>query len=95
MKPGHAMITLFDKQSDRRLGEISEGELQFLIDELEEENLHDRDYYIDAPTLDYFATRKATPHLLALLREALGLSEGLEIRWQDDTAGDSDDADFA
>lgn len=87
------MITLFDKQTDRRVGEISEGELQFLIDELEEENLHDRDYYIDAATLDYFATRKASPHLLGLLREALGLSEGFEIRWEDDTTDDADDAD--
>jgi processive 1,2-diacylglycerol beta-glucosyltransferase len=80
------MITLFDKQTERRIGEISEGELQFLIDELEEEDRHDKDYYVDAATLDYFATRHATPHLLALLREALGLDEGIEIRWEDDAA---------
>lgn len=88
------MITLFDKQTDRRIGEISEGELQFLIDELEEESLHDRDYYVDAATLDYFATRKASPHLLGLLREALGLSEGIEVRWEDDAQDDSDAGDF-
>jgi hypothetical protein len=80
------MITLFDKQTDRRIGEISDGELQFLIDELEEEDSHDKDYYIDAATIDFFVTRHATPHLVTLLREALGLEEGMEIRWDDDTA---------
>lgn len=83
------MITLFDKQTNRRIGEISEGELQFLIDELEEEDSRDQDYYIDAATIDYFVTRKATPHLLALLREALGLEDGFEIRWEDDAADDT------
>lgn len=80
------MITLFDKQTGRRIGEISEGELQFLIDELEEEDSHDKDYYVDAATLDFFATRKATPHLVAMLREALGTDDGIEIRWEDDSA---------
>jgi hypothetical protein len=79
------MITLFDKQTNRRIGEISEGELQFLIDELEEENRHDQDYYIDAATIDYFVTRHATAHLVTLLREALGLEEGFEIRWEDNS----------
>jgi processive 1,2-diacylglycerol beta-glucosyltransferase len=82
------MITLFDKQTGRRIGEISEGELQFLIDELEEEDRRDQDYYIDAATIAYFVTRKATPHLVMLLREALGLDEGLDIRWEDDSADD-------
>lgn len=78
------MITLFDKQTNRRIGEISEGELQFLIDELEEEDSHDQDYYIDAATIDYFVSRKANPHLVTMLREALGLEDGFEIRWEDD-----------
>ncbi|HTA64779.1 MAG TPA: hypothetical protein VK753_04680 [Xanthomonadaceae bacterium] len=80
------MIKLYDKQTDRKIGEISEGELQFLIDELEEEDSHDKDYYIDAATIDYFVTRKATPHLVALLRGALGGEDGLDIRWDDDSA---------
>lgn len=75
------MITLYDKQTDRVIGEISEGELQFLIDELEEEDRHDRDYYIDAATLDYLVTRKANAHLIALLRGAIGDAEGVDIRW--------------
>ena len=84
------MITLYDKQSDRRIGEISEGELQFLIDELEEEDSRDRDYYIDGATIDFFTSRKATPHLVAMLREALDGEEGIDIRWDDDAPDDSD-----
>jgi len=80
------MIALYDKQTDRRIGDISEGELQFLIDELEEESSRDQDYYIDAATLEFFATRKATPHLMGLLREALEGEEGIDIRWDDESA---------
>jgi processive 1,2-diacylglycerol beta-glucosyltransferase len=77
------MIGLYDKQADRKIGDISEGELQFLIDQLEEEDRHDQDYYIDAATIDYLVTRNGNPHLIALLRGALGGSEGVDIRWED------------
>ncbi len=77
------MITLYDKQADKKIGDISEGELQFLIDELEEEDRHDQDYYIDASTIDYLATRNGTAHLIALLRGALGGSDSVDIRWED------------
>ncbi len=88
---GPPMITLFDKQTGRLIGEISEGELQFLIDELEEEDSRDRDYYIDAATLDFFAARKANPHLIALLRGALGTDDGLEILWKDDSPDEDEE----
>ncbi|HEY2346971.1 MAG TPA: hypothetical protein VGH80_14020 [Xanthomonadaceae bacterium] len=80
------MIALYDKQTDHRIGDISEGELQFLIDELEEESRHDQDYYVDAATIDFFVSRKATPHLVGLLRDALGTQDGIDIRWDDDSA---------
>ncbi len=83
------MINLFDKHNDRALGEISEGELQFLIDELEEEDRHDKDYYIDAATVDYLVSRNANAHLIALLRSAIGDSDGADIRWED-SGPDSD-----
>ena len=76
------MITLYDKQTDKKIGDISDGELQFLIDELEEEDRHDQDYYVDAATIDYLVTRNATAHLVAMLRGALGSSEGIDIRWE-------------
>ncbi len=84
------MITLFNKQTNQAIGEISEGELQFLIDELEEETRHDRDYYLDASTVDYLVTRSANAHLIAMLRGALGNAEGIDIRWEDNDSSEGD-----
>ncbi|MGH7607557.1 MAG: hypothetical protein ACREME_09470 [Gemmatimonadales bacterium] len=44
------MIELRDKDGGEPLGTINERQLQFLVDQLEEESSEDRDYYINAPT---------------------------------------------
>jgi hypothetical protein len=76
------MVELRDKETGRILGSIGDEQLQFLIDQLEEESDTDTDYYIDAATLDMFAERSIDPQLLTLLREALGDREGMEIEWK-------------
>jgi processive 1,2-diacylglycerol beta-glucosyltransferase len=76
------MIELRDKETKRTVGSITEDQLQFLIDQLEEESVNDRDYYIDGPTLEMFADRGIDPQLLTLLREALGNRDGMELEWQ-------------
>ena len=86
------MIRLMDKQDDRVLGEISERELEFLIDMLEEEGIHDRDYYIDASTLDFLASNGASANLLGLLRRGLGASDGFDVRWDDDSGPELDES---
>jgi len=75
------MIQLYDKETGASLGTITEEQLQFLADQLEEESPEDRDYYINEPTLDAFEEAGAAPALLALLRKALGEREEMEIRW--------------
>lgn len=75
------MIELRDKETGRVLGAISEQELRFLIDQLEEESSHDTDYYINTDTLEMFAVRGGDPHLLDLLREGLADREEMEIEW--------------
>ena len=75
------MITLHNIDTDTPLGTISEADLQILIDVLEEESSEDRDYFIDEPTVDLLEQRGATAPLVALLRGAIGGSEGVEIRW--------------
>ena len=75
------MITLRDTQSGNALGSISETDLETLIRALEEESLADRDYYIQAETVDLLEEENASPELVTLLRTALAGREGVEIAW--------------
>ncbi len=75
-------IDLYDNDSGRALGEISESDLQFLIDNLEEETSDDQDYYLRPETLVMLEERGGSAELMGLLKRALGDGEGFEIRWQ-------------
>jgi hypothetical protein len=75
------MIQLHDRETGVFLGTITAAQLQFLIDQLEEESIDDTDYYIDQATLELFEEVGAEADLLALLRQALGTREGIEIVW--------------
>ena len=75
------MIELRDKETGRTLGSIKETQLQFLVDQLEEESDTDTDYYLNRTTLDMLARQAIQPDLLTLLREALGDREEMEIEW--------------
>lgn len=75
------MIQLRDADTDTPLGGITEDQLQFLIDLLEEESLADQDYYISGPTVDLLEAEGADPALVALLRSAVGGREGVNVRW--------------
>jgi len=75
------MIQLRDKETGAFVGTITEAQLQFLMDQLEEESTEDKDYYINQATLDLFEERGADADLLALLRQALGTREDIEIEW--------------
>lgn len=76
------MIEFYDKETLDLLGTISQEQFQFMQEQLEEESLRDRDYYINRPTLDMFEQRGADPQLMALLRQALGNREDMEIVWR-------------
>jgi hypothetical protein len=75
-------MQLLDAATRRVLGTISDAQFQLLVDELEEESPEDRDYYIDSATVDMLDEDGADPALVALLRDALGGREGIEISWQ-------------
>ena len=75
------MITLRDKETGAVLGTITDEQLEFLTDQLEEESLVDRDYYLNETTLEVFAEQGIDPQLLELLRKALGNREEMEIQW--------------
>ncbi|UCG53237.1 MAG: galactosyldiacylglycerol synthase [Candidatus Latescibacterota bacterium] len=75
------MINLYDNETGQFLGRITEEELQYLIDELEEESLEDRDYYLTRDTIDMLEKTGGDTDLVKLLRTALGDRDGVEIRW--------------
>jgi processive 1,2-diacylglycerol beta-glucosyltransferase len=75
------MIRLREKGTDKPLGRITEEQLQYLIDHLEEEWLEDRDYAITPLLLEVFEQQGADPQLVALLREALAGRSEMEIVW--------------
>jgi len=75
------MINLYDTESNRLLGTVSDADLQALVNALEEESSDDKDYYINADTIDLLSAT-ASPQLIELLRTALGSSEGIEVRWE-------------
>jgi hypothetical protein len=76
------MITLLLKDTGAHLGSIDEADMKLMIDQLEEEHRSDTDYYIDAATIDMLAQKGASSHLLKVLNEALGSSEGIDIVWK-------------
>jgi len=75
------MIELRDKQDGKVIGSVTEQQLQFLVDQLEEESRDDRDYYLNRDTLDMFAEQGIDDQLLSLLRKALADREEMEISW--------------
>ena len=75
------MIQLRDKESGAVLGSISEDDLQFLIDNLEEESEDDVDYYLNRSTLEIFKEKGISSTLLSVLENALGDHEDIEIEW--------------
>ena len=78
------MIELRDKTTNEALGTIDDEELKFLVDELEEEDETDRDYYFDGDTIDMLEADGASRSLITLLRGILGANsqEGVEITWK-------------
>lgn len=74
------MIQLYDEARGTHIGSVSEEQLQFLIDQLEEESTRDTDYYISAPTIDMLEENGADATLVRLLRDALGGRDGFDLR---------------
>lgn len=76
------MVKIFNKDTDELIGEITETQLQFLIDNLEEETDEDVDYYINIPTIDSFRELGAESGLIDVLVKGLGYKEEMEIRYE-------------
>jgi hypothetical protein len=76
------MPRLLLKDGNRDLGAISDADVKVLIDELEEEDIADTDYFIDRDTVDILETSGASKTLVDMLLAAIGDSEGVDVRWE-------------
>ena len=64
------------------IGQISDKQLAFLVEQLEEEHDEDQDYYIDRETLELLSDNGADPELLGMLEKAIGDDEEMDIAWE-------------
>jgi len=64
------------------IGQISDEQLAFLVEQLEEEHDDDQDYYIDRDTLELLSDNGADPELLAMLEKAIGDDDSMDIAWE-------------
>ena len=76
------MPDLVVKATGKLLGHISDDEMRFLEDQLEEESVTDEDYTIDRLTLEYMKEQGLSPHLRQLLEQALGDADEVEILYK-------------
>ena len=76
------MYALYVKSDHRFLGDISDDELKFLVDNLEEESLNDTDYDLSRLTLEYLRGNGLSQRLAALLDGALGDQDDIEIVYE-------------
>ena len=76
------MPKLYDKASGALLGNVSEEDIGKLVEQLEEEDSRDQDYYVNVDTIDLLEESGASHALVSMLRKAVGDSDGIEIRYE-------------
>ena len=76
------MYRLIDIEHDDEIGIITEDQVQFLIDNLEEEGVEDQDYYIDSEALSFLAQDGCDEELLTMLTDALEDRVHIDIRYE-------------
>lgn len=64
------------------IGNITDAQLSFLVEQLEEEHDEDQDYYIDRETLELLSDNGADPELIVLLEKAMGDDDEMDIAWE-------------
>ena len=75
------MFTIYDEATDKVYGTLTEAQLQFLMNHLEEESAEDTDFYVNQATVDMLEQDGADAALVKLLRTALSGREDMDIRW--------------
>lgn len=76
------MITLKNKDTGQFISSITEAELQYLIDDLEEEHNEDKDYWLNRTQLEIMKEKGADPSFIEMLESALGDNDDIEVIWE-------------
>ena len=76
------LFRLIDLEHDQEIGIVTEDQVQFLIENLEEGGIEDQDYYIDEETYDFLAENGCEGELLEMLAETLEGRVEIDIRYE-------------
>ena len=76
------MPRLFRLDTGANIGNITDAQLAFLVEQLEEEHDEDQDYFIDRDTLELLSDNGIDEELFALLEKAMGDDESMDIAWE-------------
>lgn len=79
------MPRLFRIDTEAVIGVISDAQLRFLVEQLEEEHDEDQDYYIDRDTLELLSDNGIDAELLAMLEKAMGDDDSMDIAWDEES----------
>lgn len=75
------MIELFNKETGERIGELSESQFDFLMDNIENEYLEEINYIIDNEVITLLKERGADKKILNLLKHALNGKKNITIAY--------------
>ena len=77
-------MKLYDGESDAEIGEITEAQLEFLVENLADESLDEYTYNINPSVIAYLEGSGGDSGLVSLLRRALGTRTSMELRYEPD-----------
>lgn len=78
------MIKLFDGDTDAEVGEISDDQLEQLVESLVEESLDEYAWNLTPAAVAALEGNGADPDLVNMLRRALGHRSSMELRYEPD-----------
>jgi hypothetical protein len=64
------------------IGTITDDQLKFLVEQLEEEHEDDKEGFIDRETMELLSDNGADPELLAVLEKGLADDDEMDISWE-------------
>lgn len=76
------MPRLYRIDNGETVGQITDVQLKFLIDQLEEEDGDDKEYFFDRDTLELLSDNGGDPDLLALIETAMGDDDEVDLAWE-------------